>query len=82
MELSEIVKQIKERWSVSNRKELIIEFDKAPQYAGSGLEGLVLMGNFLLQLRQKDLEAYNEIQDLVDEYIKMSLRYNVRFLDA
>ncbi|HEY4799243.1 MAG TPA: hypothetical protein VII99_09240 [Bacteroidia bacterium] len=75
MEIDELWKLIKERWIKSERYELIIALEEAPQGAATGGEGVGLIWKFLIELEEKDKDAFNEIEDLVEEFIKRSRKY-------
>ena len=81
MNLGEIIEQIKKRWTSSQRFELIIELDEAPRGAATGKEAMGLEGQFLLRLKKTNLDASNEIGDLVDEYVKTSAEHGLRLIE-
>jgi hypothetical protein len=75
MDFGEIFNQIKERWILSKRYDLIANFDEAPRGAATGGEATSMYAGFLLELKQSDPSAFNDIQDLVDEFAKECAAY-------
>ncbi len=53
MDFGEILNQIKKRWIISERYDLIAELDEAPRGASTGGEGMELRAQFLLELKKK-----------------------------
>ena len=68
MDVKEIIDRIKERWEKSERYELIIQFNKAPLGAATGGEGMGIEGGFLMRLKLTDIEAYKDVEDLIELY--------------
>jgi len=68
MEFGEILDQLKKRWIISERYELLVKLDEAPRGGATGGEGIGMIGSFLLGLKQTDPDAFNEVPDLVDEF--------------
>ena len=64
-----ILNKIKERWTRSERYELIKKMNDVPQGASTGTEGVGRIGKFLLRLKDEDQEAFDEIKDLIDSYV-------------
>jgi len=75
MDFGEILDQIKKRWIVSERYDLIAKLEDAPRCASTGGEVMHLRAQFLLELKQNDPSAFKEIADLVDEFAKECAAY-------
>ena len=77
MDFGEILDQIKKRWIVSERYDLIVKVDEAPRGAATGGEAIGMCAGFLLELKQSDPPAFHEIADLVDEFAKECAAYGL-----
>ena len=75
MDFGEVFNQIKQRWTISERYELIRDLEEAPRGAATGGEVMHLHAKFLLKLKQSDLTAFSEVADPVDQFAKECAKY-------
>ncbi len=73
------MKSIKERWIQSERYELILALENAPRGAATGGEGAGMIWKFFFDLEEKNIEAYKEVEDLVEEYWKWGRKHGSIF---
>ena len=77
MELREILDEIKKRWIISEHYENIYFLEKSPMGAATGSEGLILICQYIRNLKNVEKAAYNEINDLAEflfEYEKRAFK--------
>jgi hypothetical protein len=79
MSFKDILDKIDERWIASERYELIQQFKEAPQGAATGTEGTGIIGSFLIDLKENNKEAYDEIEDLLDEFVILMKEHGLKF---
>lgn len=75
MDFENILNHIKKRWTVSERHGLLTELKEVPLGASTGGEVLHLYAEFLMNLKQNNSGAFDEIEDLMDEFAKESAAF-------
>ena len=70
VEINEIIEAVKNIWINSERFELISELENVPNGSATGTEGRGLVGLFLLNLRNNNVDAFTEVNDLIEMYVE------------
>lgn len=74
MELREILENIKKRWATSEHYEYISGLEKAPMGAATGSEGLIMICEYIRNLKKNEKEAYQEIQNLAEQLFEYEVK--------
>ncbi len=69
MDFNSVYNKIVEKWRVTGHEHLIKELELCSRGAATGGEGVAMTGKFLKDLKIKNINAYNDVKDLIKEYL-------------